>query len=98
MAAAAVNHAHAAQAGTDGSQNELVESETRLPLIHAMQVQPGLNGKASGSKIVEIQPSTGVHGRFYILGSLLDLDVAVLQEFHEHSQGFRFVVLRLDLE
>ncbi len=96
MASTAVNHPHAGQAGANGGKNEFIQSESRFLLIHPMQVQPRLNGKTSGSQIVQVEPPPGLHGPFDVLGGLLDFNVAVSEKMLQRAQGVGFIILWLD--
>lgn len=85
MASSPVNDANAAEIGAHRRQNELIKSESSLRLIHSMQVQPRLDRKSSGAKIIEIQPSARLHRSFNVFGSLFDLDVTVPQKLLQRA-------------
>jgi hypothetical protein len=96
--AAPVNDTNAAQAGSDGRQYKFVERETRLLLVHAVQIQPGLNRKPSGAKILQIETAAGLHCCLNVFRSLLDVYIPILQERLERAERILFAVLRLNFE
>src|SRR5678815_119212 len=97
MPTPAVDYTNTAEAGADGGENELIQGKPSFLLVETMKIQPSLNGKTPRAKVVEIKAPMRMNRTFDVLGGVFNFDVAVLQEFFEHTQSMCFIVLRLDL-
>ena len=94
MAPAPVNHPNARKTAANRGKDEFVERESRLLLIHPVQVHPRLNGKTSRAEVVQIEPATRLYCGLNIFGSLFDPDIAVPDERFQRAQRFGLIVLR----
>jgi len=78
MPTPAVDYTNTAEAGSDGSENELIQRKPSFLLVETMKIQPCLNGKTPGAKVVEIKAPMRMNRTFDVLGGVFNFDVAVL--------------------